>query len=100
MEIEFHPDAVSEIREAARYYQTQQVDLGKRFLSTVEESLTRISNFPEAFPVVANDVGNNVRQCKVARFPYAIVYRVQVNYIQVIALAHSRRNPLYWSSRS
>jgi toxin ParE1/3/4 len=96
MEIEFHPDAISEMREAARYYQTQQVDLGRRFLSTVEESLTRISNFPESFPVVAN----NVRQCKVARFPYAIVYRVQVNYIQVIALAHSRRKPQYWSRRS
>lgn len=95
MEIEFHPDAVSEIREATLYYQTQQVNLGKRFLSTVEESLTRISNFPESFPVVAS----NVRQCKVARFPYAIVYRVQVNYIQVIALAHSHRKPQYWSGR-
>jgi plasmid stabilization system protein ParE len=95
MEIEFYPDAVSEIREATRYYQAQQVDLGRRFLSTVEESLTRISNFPESFPVVAN----NVRQYKVARFPYALVYRVQVNYIQVIALAHSRRKPQYWSRR-
>ena len=96
MEVEIHPDAVSEIREAALYYQAQQIGLGERFLSTVQESLTRISNFPESFPVVAN----NVRQCKVARFPYAIVYRLQVNYIQVIALAHSRRKPQYWSKRS
>lgn len=96
MEIEFHPDAVLEIREATLYYQTQQVGLGKRFLLTVEESLTRISNFPESFPVV----DSNIRQCKVARFPYAIVYRVQVNYIQVIALAHSRRKPQYWARRS
>jgi len=96
MEVEIHPDAVSEIREAALYYQAQQIGLGERFLSTVQESLTRISNFPESFPVVAN----NVRQCKVVRFPYAIVYRLQVNYIQVIALAHSRRKPQYWSKRS
>ncbi|VAW41124.1 hypothetical protein MNBD_CHLOROFLEXI01-3409 [hydrothermal vent metagenome] len=96
MEIEFHPDAVTEIREATFYYQAQQVGLGERFLSTVQESLTRISNFPESFPVVTS----NVRQCKVARFPYAIVYRLQVNYIQVIALAHSRRKPQYWSKRS
>ena len=77
MEIEFHPDAVTEIKEATLYYQAQQVGLGERFLSTVQESLTRISHFPESFPVVIS----NVRQCKVARFPYAIVYRVQVNYI-------------------
>ena len=95
MEIEFHPDAVLELREATLYYQEQQADLGKRFLSAVEESLTRISNFPEAFPIVAN----NIRQCKVTRFPYAIVYRSQVNYIQVIAIAHSRRRPKYWSGR-
>ena len=96
MEIEFHPEAVKEIREATLYYQAQQTGLGERFLSTVQESLTRISNFPESFPIVVG----NVRQCKVARFPYAIVYRSQVNYIQVIALAHSRRKPQYWSSRS
>lgn len=96
MEIEFHPDAVSEIREATLYYQAQQVGLGERFLSTVQESLTRISNLPESFPVVVG----NVRQCKVAHFPYAIVYRLQANYIQVIALAHSRRKPQYWSGRS
>ncbi len=96
MEIEFHPDAVSEIREASLYYQAQQVGLGERFLSSIQESLTRITNFPESFPVVAD----NVRQCKVARFPYTIVYRIQVNYIQVIALAHSRRKPHYWARRS
>ena len=96
MEIEFHPDAVSEIREATLYYQAQQVGLGERFLSAVQESLTRISNFPESFPIVIS----SVRQFKVAHFPYAIVYRLQVNYIQVIALAHSRRKPQYWSRRS
>ena len=96
MEIEFHPDAVSEIREVTLYYQAQQVGLGERFLSTLQETLTRISNFPESYPVVAS----NIRQCKVTHFPYAIVYRIQVNYIQVIALAHSRRKPEYWSGRS
>ena len=74
MEVEFHPDAILELREATLHYQEQQAGLGERFLSTVQESLTRISNFPESFPVVAN----NIRQCKVARFPYAIVYRSQV----------------------
>jgi plasmid stabilization system protein ParE len=96
MDIEFHPDAVSEIREATLYYQAQQVGLGERFLSTIQEALTPISNFPESFPIVFS----NVRQCKVTPFPYAIVYRIQVNYIQTIALAHSRRQPQYWSGRS
>jgi toxin ParE1/3/4 len=95
MEIEFHPEAASELREATLYYQAQQAGLGERFLSAVEESLTRISNFPESFPVVFG----HVRQCKVGRFPYAVIYRLQVNYIQVIALAHSRRKPRYWSRR-
>lgn len=96
MEIEFHPEAASELREATLYYQAQQAGLGERFLSTVQESLTRISNFPESFPVVFG----NVRQCKVARFPYGIIFRSHVNYIQVIALAHSHRKPHYWSRRS
>jgi hypothetical protein len=81
MEIEFHTEAVSELREATLYYQQQQAGLGERFLSAVEESLTRISNFPESFPVVFG----RVRQYKVGPFPYAIICRLQVNYIQVIA---------------
>jgi plasmid stabilization system protein ParE len=95
MEIEFHPGAVEELRDATLYYQAQAAGLGERFLSAVEQSLSRVSTFPESFPVVLN----NVRQCKVARFPYTIIYRLQVNYIQVIALAHTRRKPKYWTSR-
>ena len=95
MEIEFHPDAVIELREATLYYQSQASGLGERFLSTIEQSLTQISTFPEAFPTVLP----YVRQCKVSNFPYAIIYRLQLTYILIIALAHSRRKPQYWSGR-
>ena len=95
MEVEFHPEAITELREATLHYQSQAAGLGERFLSTIEQSLSRISAFPKAFPMVLP----HVHQCKVSRFPYAIVYRLQANYIQVVAVAHSRREPRYWQQR-
>ena len=95
MEIEFHPAAMEELEEATRYYESQQPMLGERFLSAVEELLVHIANFPAMFPTVEG----NIRQCKVSRFPYAIVYREQINFIQVIAVPHLRRKPRYWKRR-
>jgi plasmid stabilization system protein ParE len=95
MDVEFHPEAIIELREATQYYETQQNHLGERFLVTAEETITRISSFPAMY----QRVEGNIRQCKIARFPYAIVYRIQLNFIQVIAVAHLRKNPRYWLHR-
>lgn len=36
MKVRLHPEAEIEMTEAAAYYETQQVDLGKRFLASVQ----------------------------------------------------------------
>jgi len=33
------------------------------------------------------------------RFPFSVVYKVRPDQIQIVALAHSRRSPGYWSQR-
>jgi hypothetical protein len=36
---------------------------------------------------------------RVARFPYAVLYSIVGERIRVIAVAHDRRRPFYWSGR-
>ena len=32
-------------------------------------------------------------------FPYAVVYRVTLNAVEVYAIAHAKRRPTYWRGR-
>jgi len=52
----FHPEADAELVAAAVYYEGQQEELGKRFLSSVEDSLARIRINPRLYPVIDGDV--------------------------------------------
>jgi hypothetical protein len=44
--ITFHPDAETEITEAAQYYEEHKIGLGSDFLGEVERGLELISNEP------------------------------------------------------
>lgn len=50
--IRFHPEAEAEMVAAATYYEHQQLNLGKRFLSSVRGALNRIQINPESYPKV------------------------------------------------
>ena len=50
--VRFHPDAESEMIEAAAYYETQQADLGGRFLASVQDAVNRIVVNPHLYPAV------------------------------------------------
>ena len=39
------------------------------------------------------------RAALVTKFPYAVVYREVQDEIEIIAIAHLKRRPKYWSSR-
>ena len=52
--------------------------------------------FDEATDIVLR---GRVRKMRVARFPYAVLYSIVSDQIRVIAVAHDRRRPFYWSGR-
>jgi plasmid stabilization system protein ParE len=39
------------------------------------------------------------RRCLLRRYPYLVVFRELDDQIQVVAIAHGRRRPGYWSRR-
>lgn len=42
---------------------------------------------------------NGTRRVLLAQFPYAIVYREVSDGFEIVAVAHLRRRPTYWSKR-
>jgi plasmid stabilization system protein ParE len=96
MLIFFHPEADAELVAAANYYEGQQEDLGKRFLSNVEDGLARIRINPRLFPLIDGDV----RRCLTRTFPFGMLFRESGDTIEIIAVMHLRRKPGYWKERT
>jgi len=91
----FQADAEAEMIEAAAYYEAQQRDLGRRFLTSVQDSINRIVINPQLYPIVELDV----RRCLTRTFPFGVLFRDRPNKIEVIAVMHLHRDPNYWQER-
>lgn len=91
----FTPEADAELTEARQWYSHHRKDLDLEFMQCIEIALQRIGSNPLLCPVVYG----NLRRAVVRRFPFAILYEVTAEEIEIIAVFHSRRNPDVWKSR-
>jgi len=95
MRVVSHPEADQELEIAALWYEERQAGLGDDFLDEFERTLRRILVAPQRWRKIR---GEN-RKLNFHRFPYAIVYRVRIDALYIIAVMHLQRRPYYWLSR-
>jgi len=93
--VRFHPEARAELRSSARYYESQRSGLGRRFLAAVRDATEHIRMFPGLYRVLEDDV----RRCRVKRFPYGLLFRTEGDHIQILAVMHLHRRTGYWRDR-
>ena len=91
-----HPGADAELAEAVRYYEEEEEGLGARFEAEIVRCARLIQRAPEAAPVVRP---KGLRRKVLQRFPYSLIYAVEPDRIRIVAIAHQRRRPGYWSHR-
>ena len=91
----FRIEARLELEEAVAYYESRRVGLGADFREKAEAAVGRISETPERWSPLTNDT----RRFLLRRFPYSIVYTMLPTHILIIAVAHQKRRPGYWSGR-
>jgi toxin ParE1/3/4 len=94
--LQLHPEAETELAEAAAYYEAQQTGLGTRFLDAIEDAFERTRNNPLLYRVVETDV----HRCLVRIFPYGVLFRIRPEVIVVVAIMHLHRGPGYWKGRT
>lgn len=92
---DIHPQASRELEEAALFYDQRVEKLGGRFLRNVEKAVEQILLFPKSAPVV----GKTVRQKTLSAFPYSIFYIYENHEVFIVAVAHQKRQPMYWIDR-
>jgi plasmid stabilization system protein ParE len=95
MTIEQLPDAELEIADAVDYYERQQHGLGLAFLDELDHGYRTILEAPERWPRQSP----RVRQYRLGRFPYGIIYEVRETLVLIVAVKHASRHPGYWRRR-
>jgi hypothetical protein len=63
------------------------------------DALAEIERHPHRFPKTRYRTSRDIRQCRLAHFPYSIIYELHDVNGSVIAVAHARRRPGYWRDR-
>ena len=96
MRISIHKRARQDIGDAARYYNMVRRGWGRLFSVRVRESFASIRNFPSA----SREVEQGVRVAALKQFPFKVFYRPTADFIEVIAVVHSSRDPDTWMSRA
>jgi plasmid stabilization system protein ParE len=94
------PEAEIELREAAAWYKERSPEVARRFLREARELVRAVGRMPLRFPALVDpDLDPPVRRALFSGFPYALVFVVAENAIQVLAVAHQHRMPGYWLYR-
>lgn len=99
--VRFDREAEEELAAAVAWYESQRRGLGLDLLEVIDEAISSIGEAPLQFPLLSRTPSElAVRTCSVKRFPYSLVFLELPMEIRVLALAHTRRRPGYWRSRS
>ena len=67
MRIEFHPEALAEFEDAARYYAGRQENLELRFIASIESVFDRILKNPEWGRVFEDDIRRSLTHVALTR---------------------------------
>lgn len=93
-------EAEQELADAVDWYELQQPGLGAARIAEVDEAIARLrgGELPRV-PVPGLRGDRLVRRVLLDRFPYAIVLLDTAEEVHVVAVAHLKRRPGYWSRR-
>jgi plasmid stabilization system protein ParE len=69
MVLRLRPEARDDLYAAARWYEAQEIGLGRQFLTDVRLAFERIRSNPVAYPVAYR----GTRRALIGRFPYGVV---------------------------
>ena len=90
----FDPAAEAEMIDAASFYEGEQAGSGARFLECVRVACEIILEYPEI-----GERRFGARCKRVLRYEYYVCYRPIPNGIYIVAIAHQKRRPGFWSRR-
>ena len=96
MKYRFHRAATGEHYDNVNFYEGRLPGLGADYLKEFETIMAHICTAPNFYPTIGTP---DIHKAGLKRFPFHVIYRTEQNQIIVLAVAHQRRQPAYWSKR-
>ena len=95
MNVEFHPAALREVEDAQAWYEESSLFAASAFLRELSGAVQRLREFPTRYPAAES----GTRRILLERFPFTLFYRIGAGRVTIVAVAHQKRRPGYWSAR-
>lgn len=84
-----------EVENAQAWYEERSLFAASAILREISTIVQRIRQAPDRYP--SAEAGT--RRVLLDRFPFTVYYRVKADTVTIVAIAHQKRRPGYWSSR-
>ena len=94
-EIHFFEEASEEAEEARRWYRERSEPAEAAFLNELDHAIAVVLDAPHRW---AKHVAGT-RRYVFPTFPYSLVYFLEPQVVNVVAVAHEKRRPGYWRKR-
>ena len=91
-----HPEAAEEHTRQVAYYEETQAGLGRRYHAEFLEVVAFVCVGPARS---RNVLAPDIRRAVFKLFQFNVIYREVDGQVQVLAIAHHRRQPGYWRGR-
>jgi hypothetical protein len=85
-------EALTDTIEAFKYYEEKSIGLGEQFLEALQERYNQISENPQYFGFISADREKTLRDVKIKKFPYAVIYDYIEDEVTIYAVHNFYRN--------
>ncbi len=84
-----------DVAAAYQWYENEEPGLGLAFLDQLLATYDRIATGPLQY----QDLRTGIRRALLRRFPYAVYFAVEGDFVVVLAILHVSRDPAEWQRR-
>jgi plasmid stabilization system protein ParE len=95
MRLSFFEDALAEIEESRAWYRARSESAEAAFLHEIDHAVRLVQDAPYRWPAFLS----GTRRYVFPTFPYSLVYLIEDEIVNVVAVAHDKRRPGYWRKR-
>ena len=92
MNYSFSESAYKDLEESELHYNNERFGLGEEFLDEVYSAILHICDDPSIW----QNIHREVQRYSLKRFPFKIIYRVEGEQVEIVAINHNKRHPKYW----
>jgi plasmid stabilization system protein ParE len=94
-EVIFHIEAEAEVLQALEWYAERSAVAARAFVHELSRVVSLAVRSPQTWPKALG----NTRRIVFPRYPFDLIFRLRGETLEIVAVAHQRRRPSYWTDR-